>query len=421
MSLDQNLDSSRDNAYDFSGRLIYSHNFPSHRGRSFSLSASYSLSNTRERANSISEIVKYLLNDEEVLDQYADNHTWSNEVSSRVTWNEPLGDVTRGNFLVFSYRMSYKWNNADKFTYTLPDDYDGILPPVDLEPDPDYSRSFRNNYFNQNVRLGFKHNGPALTYEAGLALVPQMTKSVDYINSDRNLERWVMNYAPYLRMRYKWSKNRSFQANYRARSSQPSIDQMNPVPDISNPMNIKIGNPDLKPSFSHSLNVRFNDYNMEQQRSIMTGGEFSFTQNSVISKTKYDPQTARRTTEYVNVNGVWNLRLMNMMSMPLRNKSWTISSHIFGNASQSIGFNNEVRNTARDYSVFFSPGVAFRPDNFEFELRPQYRLQLSTNSMQQQSNRTIHSYGGRLDCTYYTSWGLTIQSDVNYTANKGYA
>ena len=422
VSRNKNLDNSSGNSYDFSGRLIYSHNFRSHPGRSYSLSADYSLSNTRERENSISDIVRHLVEDgDEVLDQYADNHTWSNSVSARVTWNEPLGNVANGNFLVFSYRMNYKWNNADKFTYTLPDDYDGLLPPVDLEPDPDYSRSYRNHYFNQNIRMGYKKAGPALNYEVGLALVPQMTKSIDFINSDRNIERWVWNYAPYLRLKYQWNKKRSIQANYRGRSSEPSIDQMIPVPDISDPMNIKIGNPDLKPSFAHNLNIRFQDYNEELQRSIMLNGDFTYTQNSVISKTTYDPQTAGRTTEYLNVNGVWSMRLMNIMSMPLRNKKWTISNHLFGNASQDKGFNNNVANTSHNYSVFESPGIAFRPDNFEFELRPQYRLQLSTNSMQNQNNRTIHSYGGRLDCTYYTPWGLTIQSDVNYTANKGYA
>lgn len=419
VSSDKNFENSSGNAYDISGRIIYSHKFRT--GRSFSLSGDYSLSNTRERVNSISDIVRHLTDDDEVLDQYADNHTWSNQVSARVTWNEPLGALTRGNFLVFSYNMRYRWNNADKFTYTLPDDYDGLLPPVGIDPDPDYSRSYRNNYFSQNIRLGFKHTGPALNYEAGIAFVPQMTKSIDHINTERNIDRWVLNFAPYLRLKYKWSKNRSLQANYRGRSSQPSIDQMNPVPDISNPMNITVGNPNLKPSFAHNINLRFQDYNPELQRSIMLNGDFTYTQNSIISQTTYDPQTAGRTTHYLNVNGVWSARLMNMMSMPLRNKAWSISNHLFGNASQSIGFNNETRNTARDYSIFESPGISFRPDNFEFELRPQYRLQLSTNSMQQQNNRTIHSYGGRLDVTYYTPWGLTLQSDVNYTANKGYS
>ena len=430
-STDNNVNS-RGNSYEASGRLIYSHNFNNHRGRSFSVSSSYSMSNVREYQYSFSHIVKKILDEMEAeeddptaddyliedQDQYVNSHTWNNQVMGQFTWTEPLGNPANGNSLVFSYRMNYRWNNSDRLSY----DFDDPSTPLDeLILNEDLSNSFRNNYFNQNIRLGYKKTGKNMNYEVGLALVPQMSKSTDLINSDRNIDtRWVWNYAPYLRLRYKFSKRRSFQANSRGRSSQPSMSQLQPVPDVTDPMNIIIGNPDLKPSFAHNLNLRFQDFNMEAQRSLMFNFDFTFNQNSIISKTTYDAN-ATRTTTYTNVNGVWTGRLMNMMSMPLRNKKWTISNHIFGNASQNIGFNNGVRNKARNFSVFESPGIAFRPDNFEIELRPQYNIQYSNNSVQTASNATIHRYGGRLDASYYTSWGLTLQSDVNYTATKGYS
>lgn len=422
VSTDYNLTHNRGTSYELAGRLIYSHNFKNHRGRSFSISSRYQLSNVREYENSLSEIMYHLLETDDVLDQYADNHTWSNQIMAQATWTEPLGNPAKGHSLAFSYRMNYRWNNADRLTYDIPNDYDlDILPPVGVEPNPDYSNQFRNNYFNQDIRVSYKKVGKDLNYEVGLALVPQMTKSIDYIKSENNMDRWVWNYAPFLRMRYKFNKRRSLQANYRGRSSQPSMSQMQPVPDISDPMNIKIGNPNLDPSFAHNINIRFQDFNMDSQRSIMINGDFSYTQNSIISMTTFNPETSGRETTYKNVNGVWSSRLMNMMSMPLKNKKWTISNHIFGNASQNIGYNNGVRNRALDFNIFESPGIAFRPDNFEFELRPQYSVQFSHNTVQKQSNRTIHRYGGRFDATYYTPWGLTVQSDVNYSDTKGYS
>ena len=151
----------------------------------------------------------------------------------QMTWTEPLGNPANGNSLVFSYRMNYRWNNSDRLSY----DYtDPTAPLEDLVLNEELSNSFRNNYFNQNIRLGYKKTGRNLNYEVGIALVPQMSKSTDLINSDRNIDtRWVWNYAPYLRLRYKFSKQRSFQANYRGRSSQPSITQLQPVPDVTDP------------------------------------------------------------------------------------------------------------------------------------------------------------------------------------------
>lgn len=419
-----NISDSRGTSYEAAGRLIYTHNFRGRKGRSFSVMANYSFSNVREDENSLSQIMYHLLDTEDVLDQYADNHTWSNTVRARVSWTEPLGNPENGNSLVFSYMMNYRWNNADRFTYNIPEGYDSdILPPPGVEPDPDYSNSFRNNYFNQNIRAGFKKSSSTLNYEIGLSLVPQMSKSIDYINSDHNIPtRWVWNFAPFARMRYKFSKNRSLQFNYRGRSSQPSMSQLQPVADISDPMNIKQGNPELDPSFSHNINIRFQDFNMDAQRSIMLMGDFSVTQNAIISKTTFNPETSGRYTTYVNVGGVWNARLMNMMSMPLgSSKKWLISNHIFGNASRNVGFNNGERNVSLSTNIFESPGISFRPDHFEFELRPQYRVQFTHNTLKSSGNTTVHSYGGRFDATYYTPWGLTIQSDVNYSATSGYA
>ena len=419
----ENLNDSRGTAYDITGRLIYSHRFKSRKGRSFSIMTDFGFSDTKETENAFSDIIKHLDDTDEVLDQFIDNHTWANRVGTRLTWTEPIGNPENGHSMEVGYRMRYQWNNADRLTYDKPEGYDSdILPPPDTDPNPDYSNSFRNKYFNQNLTIGYRKTSKQFNFNTGLSFVPQMSKSIDYINSDRNIPtRWVWNYAPYMRMRYKFSKNRSFQANYRGRSSQPSISQLQPVDDISDPLNIKRGNPNLDPSFSHNVNLRFQDFNMEAQRSFMFMADFSFTQNAIVSKTTFDKTTSARLTTYENVNGVWTGRLMNMFSMPLGNKKWIISNHIFGNAQRNVGFNNGERNVSMSFNVFESPGISFRPDNFEFELRPQYNIQLTHNSLQSNGNMTVHRYGGRMDVTYYTPWGLNIQTDVNYSATSGYA
>ncbi len=416
-------------SYEVGARLIYSHNFKKHRGRSFSVSGQYRFSNVIEKATSINDFIRYIIEEDpdntednsELLNQYTDNHTWSNQIMGQFTWTEPLGDVADGHFLTFAYRGSYRWNNADKLVYNIPDEYDlDIFPPVGEEPDPEYSNRYRNNYFNQNIRLGYKKVGAKSNFEIGMALVPQMSKSIYLDNADKNISRWVTNFAPFLRYRYKFSKRSSIQANYRGQSSQPSMSQLQPVLDISNPTNKVQGNPNLDPSFSHNVNLRFQDFNMESQRSLMLMADFQFTQNSIISKTTFD-EYGSRLTEYVNVNGVWNGRVMNMFSMPLRNKLWSISNHVFANVRHNVGFNNNVRNNSLSFSVRESPGITFRPDHFELELRPMYMLQTTHNSVQTNANQTVHNYGGRFDGSYYTPWGLTLQTDINYTATAGYA
>lgn len=425
-------------SFEFGARLIFNHSFRSRRGRSFSVMLNYRHSNVRENEYSYALNRFFLLNDSiDLYDQYTNNHTWSDQVQARLSWTEPLGNPAKGNFLTFAYNVNYRWNNADKLVYDHPliEDPDapaGTIPGVDHTQqilNEDLSNRFRNDYFNQDIRVGYKHVSKTHNVDVGVSLVPSMSKSIDLINSDKNIpERWVWNYAPFLRYRLKMGKQRSLMANYMGRSSQPSMSQLQPVPDMSDPMNIKVGNPQLDPSFTHRVMLRFQDFNLNQQRSIMLMANVSMTQNSIVSKTISDKTTGARTTTYENVSGIWSGHLMAMMSQPLRNKAWSVNANTFLMYNRNVGFNNGERNVSTSFNWNISPSIAFRPDNLELELRPRYGLQSTHNSLSTLSNRgdnantkLVHNYGGTFSGYYRTPIGLILNTDLTYTATQGYS
>ena len=431
-----NLNKSEGTSYNINGNLIYNHKFKSRPGRSFSIQGRYQFRDTQEDEYTLSLNKFIAISDSSDYLQYADNHTWSNMVQGRVTWIEPLGDAKKGNFLTFAYRAQYNWNNADKYTYSVPDsivsesskvflrDPNGFVFPIlnDLTLDTELSNSFRNEMFTQDIRLGYKKVSKAYNAEVGLSLVPTMQKSYNLIDENKNIpERWVWNFAPFVRYRHKMGKTRSLNINYMGRSSQPTMAQLQPVEDKSDPLNIIKGNPDLDPTFTHNVNVRFQDFNAESQRSIMLMAFMRYSQNSIISKTIFNPETGGRTTEYTNVNGVWNARLMNMISMPLRNKSFSFSNHLFGFYSSTVGFNNNERNRSGSFMVGESFAFAWRPDYLEFELRPFYNLQIVRNSVQKTANRDVHTYGGMFNATYNAPFGLSINSELSFSGTDGYS
>lgn len=231
---------SRGTSYEFRGNLIYNHKFRSRPGRSFSVFANYNITDTREKTDNYSWNKFFLLGDSiDIMDQWTDNHTWNNNISARVSWTEPLGNVKNGNFLTFAYRFQYRWNNADKLTYNHPVDWpDGFEgePEISekLEFNSELSNQFRNDYMSQDIRAGFKHVSKSGSIDVGLSLVPQMSKSINLLNEEKTIPaRHVFNFAPYLRYRYKMGKSRSMNVDYMGRSSQPSMTQLQPVADIS--------------------------------------------------------------------------------------------------------------------------------------------------------------------------------------------
>ena len=459
-NMSQNISSSTGKSWQFGGQLIYTHNFRQRRGRSFSIFGNYNFSDVRENSNSYS-FYRYLYNlstdeedssdsDWEAYQQMTDARTWSNTVAGRLSWTEPLGEASKGNFLTFAYRASMRWNNVDKhvhqldaeemtlddvYRYTLTDGTYNIPGPVwgDNTPVlmPDLSSEYRYKYFNQEIRVGYKRVSKFYNLDLGLSLVPQMSESRELTGSKLSIpERWVWNFAPYMRARFKWSGQRSMHIFYTGRSSQPSMTQLQPVPDTSDPLNITIGNPDLNPSFSHNLMLRFQDFNLEHQRSIMLMANLSATQNSIVSRTDYDLTTGGRTTTYQNVNGVWSARLMNMISFPFRNKHWTFNNNLFVNFNQNVGFistqmdsdGHAMRNRSQSLMFNESFTIAFRPQNVELSIRPSYRVQKTWNTVATNAqNNLTHNYDVLFNATYNAPFGLVLSTDLDWTQTTGFA
>lgn len=423
-----NNDRTKGSSVEVGGMLIYNHKFRSRPGRSFSIFANYRMSNVREKSYSDSWNKFYLFNDSvDFTDRFTDNHTWSNSVMGRVSWTEPLGDVKNGNFLTFAYRIQYRWNNTDRLTYdypvTFPEGWAGdpVIGSI-LEYNEELSNRFRNDYMNQDIRVGYKHVARVSNIDVGVSAVPQMSRSLNLTDENKTIPtRWVWNFAPYMRYRFRPSKTTSLSTDYMGRSSQPSMSQLQPVPDKSDPLRIVVGNPDLKPSFTHMLNVRFNTFSPEAQRSIMLMANVQVAQNSVASRTSFDPNTGGSTTTYENVNGSWNAFLRNMISFPLRNKSFVFNNALMARYQQSVGFNNNERNRSGDLSASIRPSLAWRPANAELELRPSYGIRYTTNSLQNSGSRTVHTYGGTFNATYYTPFGIVLNTDLDYSATSGYS
>lgn len=460
----QNLYSSDGHSFTLGGQLIYNHNFRQKRGRSFSLQLRYNLSNVREKGTTYTQNTYYLLDKEDITNQYSDNHTWSNNVNGRITWTEPLGNVKNGRFLTFAYSAQYNFSNADKFVYDLPTtstgtttttstgsetssmagtskfaDYLMMFHTAEVYNNPelfaavmsaesdgtlnnDLSNQFRNDFFSQRFQVGFKQVKKTYTVDFGLSLNPSMSKSENLINDAKSIPtRWVWNVAPYLRYRYKMGKSRNLNVDYRANSSQPSMSQLQPVADKSNPLRIVIGNPELKPTFTNYVRLRFSDFNQASQRSIMAMADAQFASNSIVSKTSYDSQTGGQTTTYENVNGVWNAMAMGMISFPFHNKHWQFTNNLFTRYANAIGYINGEHNRSGSFSVNESVSLAYRTDVIEIEARPYYSLQTTTNTVQTSSTPTVHTYGGTLTGSYYFPFGLSFNTDITYTGTIGYA
>ncbi len=457
-------------SYEMAGQLVWTHNFRSHPGRSLSAQLRYSYSKVNEDGDTYTRNQYYLTSDQDqTIDQIYDNHRRTNGVNGRLTWTEPLGDAKRGNFLTLAYSGNYRYSRADKLVYDITRDSTATQPApginavmAEMVSDPNFrnyvrneygddaltdglmlaniinfdlgpelertfneslSNRFRNAYYDQSLQVGFRKVNKKYSLNLGFTVNSAMSKSTDLINAERNIPaRWAWSVAPFARLRYKFSKTRNLGFDYRMRSTQPSLTQLQPVADRSNPLNVTVGNPELKATFTHRINLRYSDFARGAQRSMMGMIGVNFAQNSIISKTSYDSSTGGRTTTYDNVNGVWNAMAMGMMSFPFtRSKVMYFTTNLGTRFSNTKGYNNNQLNTSRTWNINVSPGLAFRNGYFDIEMRPTYSYQTTHNTVSTVSATDIHTYGGRFDASYTAPFGLMLSSDLAYSATSGYA
>ena len=145
-----------------------------------------------------------------------------------------------------------------------------------------------------------------------------------------------------------------------------------------------------------------------------------YTLNSIISMTDFNSETGGQITTYGNVNGVWNAFAMGMISVPLRNKKFYFSAHLNTRYSNTVGYNNKEYNRSGSLSINASPGMTFRSDLVEIQLRPNYNIQTTHNTVQSQNNRTIHRYGAMVNGNLTLPFGVTLNTDLNFSASEGY-
>ena len=413
-------------------------------GRNITFRGSYSYSDSESESLSASK-VRYFLdkskpNGDDIRNRYnvTPGKNWN--YSAQMTYSEPLWKQT---FLQFSYRFNESYNKSDRRAYSFNDEkYQNYLTslsygfwniPEDYMAYPDTANSKFAEYYNytHEAQVMMRIIREKYQLNFGFTVLPQKTHmKYKYMGHDVDTTRNVINFTPNVRFRYRWTKQHQIDVRYRGRSSQPSMTDLLPITDDSNPLNITMGNPGLKPSFSHDLNAHYRNYIVEHQRGIfaMLGGQL--TQNSVSSKVEYIEETGGRITRPVNINGNWNLNGMFGFNTALPNKKFTVSTNTRTNYSNSVQYlmQNKVteKNTTRTINVGENLRGTYRNDwetgyGLELSLNGSINYQHAENELQPDRNLDTYNfaYGGSTNVTF--PWNMSFSTDISMNSRRGYS
>lgn len=332
----------------------------------------------------------------------------------RLVYTEPL---FRHSLLEFSAGNSNTKSTSKKNTYDL----NSLNGKYDLL-NPQLSNNFENsyNYTNEGIRLRKQvHN---YNYSIGFNLQQANLKgNVIGGTKDTLVNTHFNNILPEARFQYFFSKFKNFTLNYRTASNQPSVSQMQPVADVSDPLHVVQGNVNLKQEYIHSFRFNMFFVNPFRNRNLFVFTNFQQTQNKIVNYTTLLP-FGKDSTTYVNVNGVYNLNGSVSWSFPVHflKATMQLSSNI--SRSRNKQFTNSLLNTINTTSLGPSWNLDMVPsDKLDISLNAGINLYRANYSVRSaaQTNYTTRQYGA--DVSWQLPKGFYFATDFNYYVSDQYA
>lgn len=280
----------------------------------------------------------------DLLDQQKINKQLMTTINSTVNYTEPLWKNT---FLIFNYRLNVSRNDAERNTFaknTANNKYENLVDTL--------SNHFIFNTTGHTGNLSFRYAVKKLNFSfgSGIGQVNYRLKDL-FKNTDRNVV--FNNFIPAVSLNYNPKQQRRFYFNYNGSTQNPSLAQIQPIIDNIDPLNLTIGNPNLRQSFNHRFSMGASDYKVLKSRSVSFNINYNRTDNA-ISNASYVDSAGRRINQAINVDGNYNLSARvgyGFEIIPSLNINFDISPRISQNANRVNGIDNITKNKAMQYSI----------------------------------------------------------------------
>lgn len=232
----------------------------------------------------------------DTTDQKKETKTKSLAIGGNVSYTEPLSKVA---FLTGTYGLSVVNNSASRFSYDR--QRDGTWSD---DPNATFSGNYDFRVLTHTGKAALRFVYKKYNFSVGSAAFFTTFGQEDLLR-DTTMTRRYTNLAPTASFNYNFSKQHRISFNYSGRTNQPSLDQIQPLQQNTDPLNISIGNPLLKQEFRNTLSLNWNNYKVLTGRYFYASGNFSFV-NDAITQSQNIDESGRRTYQYINTNGNYN-------------------------------------------------------------------------------------------------------------------
>lgn len=403
--------SSNAKAPNLSGNILFNHKF-SKRGRNLSINLGGSNVSTSQEDDNDNETLYYDTTGASIglnQNRFTNQSNTNGNHNLRFSYQEPLSKTQS---LEFNYSYTRSIAANDKLVYNVDANNNNKKKLVDS-----LSNDYENIYYTNRFGLNYRVTQKKYNYSIGMAIQPAQLNSVSKVNTySQNL----VNYLPTARFSYKFSRSRSFDINYSGRTSQPTYTQLQPVTDNTDPLNVTIGNPNLRPEFTNTLNLRYNNFDIAKGNVFFGNFSMSLTSDKIITNS-ISKRAGAQETRYLNDNGYYSASGFYYFSKPFKNRRYNVSINGSINYINNIAYINTERNIGRNWIVTQTLKGTINTNSWlELGTSATYVLNSNRYSLANSLNSQVSNYILSSDAKFYLPANFIISYDVQKTINKGF-
>lgn len=410
-SSDYQLDS---RGYNLSNEILFKHRLGVV-GRTISVNATTGV-NGKDGSYDLYNINSFSSTNSDTVNQQSSSPQNGYSLRGNIAYTEPIHQNAQ---LMISYSASMNKNILDQRTYNfnlLSNDYDII--------DSLTSNNFDNDYLYQKGGLAYRFKIDDLTITSGLDYQIASLQSDQVFPKPNEINYKFYNFLPSIRLNYRPDRTTNIFFRYSTSTDAPSIQQLQNLVDNSNPLQLSVGNPELKQQLSNNLLLRYNSFSSDFNNIFFTfislsnrmnyiGKSSILSRNDTILSNSYLVPAGAQLTVPVNLDGFWNAVAVMNYGFPLTFIKSKFNINLSGFYLRTPGLINNVLNYSNSYNyssmVTLTSNVS---ENLDFNLTSRINFNNTINSVQKTNNLNYTNLMNILNFKWIFFEGFFMQGDI---------
>ncbi len=404
------------NGYSWNNNMLWRHKFAK-KGRTLSANLTFNI-NHGENNNQLASITNFyesgIQNAADTIDQLNKQDGSSQTYGTVLSYTEPL---SKKSLLEFNYNFNQTKSSSGRETFDV-DHGTGKNPEKNDLLSNEFDNSYDYNRAGINWRVQEKKYN--LTIGGNLQFASLAT-DFHFMGIDSSIAKSFINFLPTARLEYNINKFRSLRFNYNSFTRQPSPSQLNPIIDLSDPLNIRVGNPNLSQEYMHNVVIHYASFDPFRRTSFFSMLNFSATDNRIVSYDQIDSQGIRKTS-FTNVDGVYTIMGSGSWGLPVRaiNSNLNLNTNI--SQSRNINFINTEENIINSWNLSQEARLNFvHKEVLDLSLGANISYNGVRYSLPGQENTNYWDQEYSIDMNLYLPKGFSIANEFSFNRNTGYA